>query len=137
MRGTHATVDLDIAPEPTPADLDDVITHLKASWTARITVRRRSRIDARIKSIYVSLDGERIAQLTADQEVTREVEPGQHTLRVHNTLFWRTLTFTLGVGEHASFMAVNRECSLTYSVWAYVLGTNIVTLTFDRDERPL
>lgn len=130
------TTDVEIAPEPTTADLDAVVEQLKSTWTARITVRRRSRADAGIKSIYVSVDGQRIAMLGADQEVTREVEPGEHTLRVHNTLFWNTIRLTLGVGEHASFMTVNRACSLTYSVWAYVLGTNIVYLTLDREPIP-
>lgn len=135
MSRPSAPAGVDIAPEPTAAELDDLITHLTSSWTATITVRRQSRADARIKSIYVSLDGERIAKLGVDQEVTRDVEPGRHTLRVHNTLFWRTVTFSLGVGEHASFMTTNRACALTYSVWAYVLGTNIVYLTFDREVR--
>ncbi|MBM3772760.1 MAG: hypothetical protein FJW27_16010 [Acidimicrobiia bacterium] len=128
------TTIVEIAPEPSAADLDDVITRLKNSWTAKITMRRQSRVDAGIKSIYVSLDGERIARLSVDQEVTCDVKPGPHTLRVHNTLFWRTISFTIGVGEHASFMTANRECSLTFSMWAYVLGTNIVYLTFDREE---
>ncbi len=30
------------------------------------------------------------------------------TREAHNTLFWKTLEFTLAVGEHASLIAVNR-----------------------------
>lgn len=134
MSAPSTTADVVHAPEPTAGDLDDVVTALKRSWKATVTVRRQSRADARIKSIYVSLDGERIARLGADQEVTCEVEPGRHTLRVHNTLFWRTIGFTIAVGEHARFMTANRACSLTYSVWAYVLGTNVVYLMLDREE---
>ena len=82
-------------PEPTIADLDGIIEQLRHSWTARITVRRQSRNDVYMKDIYVSLDGESIAMLDRGQEVSREVAPGRHRLRVHNTLFWRTLDFTV------------------------------------------
>jgi hypothetical protein len=121
-------------PEPTVADLDAVIDQLKASWTARVTVRRQSREDIGLRDIYVSLDGERIAVLEAGEEVSREVTPGPHRLRVHNTLFWRTLDFTVAVGEHASFVAINRRGFGTYSMLAYVLGTNLIYLTVEREE---
>lgn len=130
---TISTIATDTAPEPTAAELDAIVQHLKDTWTARVTVRRQSRADAGIKSIYVSLDGDRIAKLGARQEVSVEVPPGPHRLRVHNTLFWKTIDFTVAVGEHASFVTVNRECPLTYSVMAYVLGTNVVYLTLDRE----
>jgi hypothetical protein len=104
-------------PEPTVEDLDSIIDQLKASWTARVTVRRQSKEDAGIRDIYVSLDDERIAVLQQGQEVSKEVPPGPHRLRVHNTLFWRTLEFEVAVGEHASFVAINRAGFGTYSVF--------------------
>jgi hypothetical protein len=120
-------------PEPTAADLDAVIEQLKVSWTARITVRRQSREEVGIREIYVSLDGESLAVLLPGQEVTREVPPGPHRLRVHNTLFWKTLDFTVAVGEHASFVAINRKGFGTYSILAYLLGTNLLYLTVERE----
>jgi hypothetical protein len=53
---------------------------------------------------------------------------------VHNTLFWRTLEFEVAVGEHASFVAINRAGFGTYSVFAYMLGTNVLYLTLEREE---
>lgn len=121
-------------PEPTAADLDAIITQLKISWTARVTVRRQSNKDIGMREIYVSLDDERIAVLGPGEEVSREVKPGPHRLRVHNTLFWKTIDFTTAVGEHVSFMAINRQGLGTYSFLMYFVGTNIIYLTVERES---
>lgn len=119
---------------PTTADLDRIIEELRNSWTARLTIRRNSEEDAGLHQIYVSLDGERLAVLNAGQEVSREITPGPHRLRVHNTLFWKTIDFTLAVGEHASFVTINRKGFGTWSLFAYFIGTNLVYLTVDRES---
>jgi hypothetical protein len=121
-------------PEPTAADLDHIVAELESSWTARVTVRRQSVEDSGTRQIYVSLDYERIAVLEHGQEVSREVAPGRHRLRVHNTLFWKTVDFTLAPEEHASFVTINRAGFGTYSVFAYMLGTNILYLTLEREK---
>jgi hypothetical protein len=121
-------------PEPTVADLDGVIEQLRNSWTARITVRRQSADDVACKDIYVSLDGESLGLLGAGQEISREVKPGPHRLRAHNTLFWKTFDITVQVSEHVTFRAANRPGFWTYSVFAYLLGTNLVYLTLEREE---
>ena len=108
--------------EPTTQDLDDVVRDLERSWTATITVRRQSKEDVGYREVFVSLDGERIAMLQHGDVITREVEPGAHKLQAHNTLFWKTLEFKVGVGEHASFTAVNRAGWGTYSMWALFIG---------------
>jgi hypothetical protein len=121
-------------PEPTVADLDAIVAQLESNWTARITVRRHVTNDIGLREIYVSLDDERIAVLyRPGEEVSKEVEPGPHRLRVHNTLFWRTADFTVSVGEHASFVATNRKGFGTFSIFAYLLGANIIYLTLVRE----
>jgi len=120
-------------PEPTVADLDGIIGQLRNSWTARITVRRESKDDVETKDIYVSLDGESFARLDPRQELCREVKPGRHRLRVHNTLFWKTIEVTVHVAEHASFVAANRAGFGTYSMLSYLLGTNLVYLRLERE----
>ncbi|MGE0450449.1 MAG: hypothetical protein AB7Q29_12820 [Vicinamibacterales bacterium] len=122
--------------EPTTADLDGIIEQLKASWTARVTVRRQAKDDVGLREIYVNLDDERVAVLRPGQEVTRDVQPGPHRLRVHNTLFWKTCEFTVAVGEHASFMAANRAGFATFSILALFLGANLLYLSLERDTRP-
>lgn len=119
---------------PTRDDLDRFIAQLESSWLAAVTVRRQSSEDAGLRQIYVSLDGERIAVLCAGEEVTREVQPGPHRLRVHNTGFWKTIDFTVEPGERVSFNAINRAGFITFSVFAFLLGTNLLYLSVEREQ---
>jgi len=133
MSRRTTTVDIEAPPVPTTADLDLIVEQLRQSWTARLSIRRTSEEDARLHQIYVSLDGERLAVLSAGQEISKEITPGPHRLRVHNTLFWKTVDFTVAVGEHASFVTINRKGFGTWSMFAYFIGTNLVYLTVDRE----
>ena len=74
---------------------------------ARITVTRRAADDVRIRQLVVSIDGDKVATLLYGDAISREVPPGPHRLRVHNTLVWKTLDLELAAGEHATFTAVN------------------------------
>ena len=102
--------------EPTPHDLDEVIRGLQTTWTSTITVRRQSKEDVGYREIILLLDGDPLGLLQHGDTLTREIRPGTHRLQAHNTLFKKSLEFTLGVGEHASFRAVNRAGWGTYSV---------------------
>jgi hypothetical protein len=121
---------------PTTEDIDKVLNDLEKSWTATITVRRKSKQDVGYRDIYVEVDGTQIAILHAGDEVTHEVKPGPHRLRAHNTLFRKTLDVTLQVGEHAIFAVVNRAGFGTYSVLAFFLGGGPLYLTFEREQAP-
>lgn len=92
---------------------------------------RTSSEDVGLREIYVDLDGKRFAILQNGQTMTREVAPGAHRLRAHNTLFWKTVDIVLEPGEHAPFIAVNRPGWGTYSVLA-LLGAGPLYLTFER-----
>lgn len=122
--------------EPTARDIDSVVRDLEKSWTATITVRRQAKEDVGFREVYVSLDGESLGILRYGDVITRETTPGTHQLQAHNTLFWKTLECTLAVGEHASFVAVNRAGWGTYSVLAFFigfLGAGPFYLTFERE----
>jgi hypothetical protein len=120
--------------EPTAADLDGIVDHLRSSWTSRLTVRRQSPSDIGFREIYVLIDGEEVAMLKNGQEVSREVTPGRHRLRVDNTLFRKTVEFTVTVGEHATFTTINRRGFGTYSVWAFFLGGMPIYLSLERED---
>ena len=98
---------------------------------ARITISRKDAKDVRDRQIVVSLDGESLATLLFGQEATRELAPGEHRLRAHNTLFWKTLEVSLAPGEHARFSVVNRAGTGTYSLLG-LLGVGPLYLTFER-----
>lgn len=122
--------------EPTEKDIDAVVRDLERSWTALITVRRQSKEDVGYREIYLSLDGESLGMLRHGDVITHETTPGKHRLQAHNTLFWKTLEFTLAVDEHARFIAINRAGFGTYSVLAFFfgfLGAGPFYLTFERE----
>jgi hypothetical protein len=102
---------------------------------ARITVGRRDPKDVRDRQIVVSLDGQPLATLLFGAEASREVAPGEHRLRAHNTLFWKTLDVSLGPGEHARFSVVNRAGMGTFSLLG-LLGVGPLYLTFERQPPP-
>ena len=99
---------------------------------ARITVTRQDPADIRDRQIVVSLDGDALATLLYGERVTREVPPGPHRLRAHNTLFWKTVHLDLAPGEHARFRAVNRAGMGTFSLLG-LLGVGPLFLTFERE----
>ncbi len=119
--------------EPTADDIGKLVEELERSWAATITVRRKSREDVGYRDIYVDLDGEQIAILHAGEEVTRDVKPGRHRLKAHNTLFRKTLDVTLAPGEHATFSVINKAGFGTYSVLAFFLGGGPLYLTLERE----
>ncbi len=99
--------------------------------TARITVFRTDSGDVRDRQIVVSVDGAPLGTLMYGESSTREVTPGPHRLRAHNTLFWKTLTVTIAAGEHARFAVVNRAGFGTYALLG-LFGAGPLYLTFER-----
>ena len=120
--------------EPTAEDIGRVVDELERSWASVVTVRRQSKEDVGYRDIYVDLDGEQIAILHAGDEVTREVKPGHHRLKAHNTLFRKTLDMNLAPGEHATFTVINKAGFGTYSVLAFFLGGGPLYLTLERES---
>jgi hypothetical protein len=63
--------------------------------------------------------------------ISRDVAPGPHTLRVSNTLVWKTLTFEVKPGEQVRFEAINRPGKLTYPMLV-LFGAGPLYLTVRR-----
>ena len=99
---------------------------------ARVTVTRNSPADAQERQVVVSIDGVKAATLMFGGSVTRELEPGRHRLRVHNTLVWKTAHFEVNDGEHASFTVVNRPGGSTNGLLT-ILGARPLYLDLTRD----
>ena len=76
----------------------------------------------------MSLDGTRVGDIVFGEKLSKPITAGWHRMRVHNTLFWKTVDFTVAVGEHASFEVVNRPGPGTWSVLAYLIGANVLYL---------
>lgn len=99
---------------------------------ATITVTRKSPKDVRVRQIYISIDGRRVAELLFGDSVTIEVDPGHHRLRANNTLVWKTVECDLAPGEHARYTIINRPGFLSF-VMLSLLGGGPIYLAFERE----
>jgi hypothetical protein len=99
--------------------------------SARLTVSRNLPVDVQQRQIFVSLDGQPWATLVFGQSATREIPPGPHELRAHNTLVWKTLSFNASPGDHIEFDIANRPGKSLLSALA-LIGVGPLFLTFER-----
>jgi hypothetical protein len=100
---------------------------------ARITITRTEPNDVRDRQIILSMDGEPLGTLLFGHQVTKEVPPGRHRLKAHNTLFWKNIDVDLRPGDLATFVVVNRAGTGTLSLLG-VLGVGPLYLTFERRD---
>jgi hypothetical protein len=100
-----------------------------------VTVARTSRDDVGFREVFVSLDGEEIAILHSGETVTRELAPGPHEIRAHNTLFRKREQFDLKAGEKATFLVINKAGRGTFSILS-LLGAGPLYLTLQRVPNP-
>ena len=101
--------------------------------SARVTITRKDAGDVRDRQIVVSVDGEKLGTLMFGEEASREIAPGPHRVKAHNTLFWKNLDVDLQPGEHARFVVANRAGSGTLSLLG-ILGVGPLYLTFERER---
>jgi len=102
------------APEESaPSPVDDL--------RSTVTFCRTHPSDCGQRQIYVRLDDDTRVTLLYGDAVTQEVQPGSHRLRIHNTLFWKTLRFAIEPGEHLECLVINRASWWTYGM-AGLLG---------------
>ena len=70
--------------------------------TARLSVSRTSDRDLKDRQVIVTLDGLPFATLLYGQRAARPISAGSHTLRVNNTVVWKTVAFEAVGGEAAA-----------------------------------
>jgi hypothetical protein len=99
---------------------------------ATITISRTDPADIGHREIFVALDGQSIGILKQGDTITREVAPGTHRLRAHNTLFWKNVDLTVQPGDQIRFRAINKAGWGTYSVLGWI-GAGPLYLTFERE----
>jgi hypothetical protein len=94
-----------------PTQVEDVVddfSQLAEGLPASVTLTRTSQQDVGTRQLIVSIDGKRVATLLWGDSGTFDLPPGQHRLRVSNTLVWKTVEFTLAPGEQVFFEAINQ-----------------------------
>jgi hypothetical protein len=98
---------------------------------ATLTIARQSPNDVGIRQVFISLDGKEFGVLLNGESVTKEVAPGEHRMRLHNTLVWKNIPLDLKPGEHARFMVTNRAGWGTFAM-VTVLGVGPIYLEVER-----
>ena len=105
---------------------------------ARIVLKRTSPEDVKQRQVIVKLDGEHIGNLMFGRSMTREIEPGHHTLRVDNTWNKRTIEFDVAEGADAVFHVTNRVGRFTWLlVSALGAGPMYVSIEREKTETPI
>ncbi len=102
------------------------------STPARLTIARTSERDAKQRQVYVSLDGEQIAYMMFGETVTRPLTPGRHTLKVNNTLVWKTVEFVAQPGEDVRYSVVNYS-GRGFALALTMLGVSMLFLSVERE----
>ncbi len=101
---------------------------------ALITLSRRHRSDCGQRQVFVRLDGGSKVKLAFGDSFTLEVQPGVHHLRIHNTLVWKNIHFTIEPGEHLDFLISNEARWWTWGMVA-VLGSAPLFLRVEKRSR--
>ena len=96
----------------------------------RITVTRTLPQDLGHRTIDLYVDGTRVGSLASGDSLTRELPPGAHTLKVHNTLFGKSAAFSVAPGEHVRFETAN--ISGPGTLMAFVMGAALMYLVLRR-----
>jgi hypothetical protein len=75
--------------------------------SARVTITRAEPQDVQDRIVHLWLDGERLENLPYGRTVQRDIAPGRHVVKAHNTLFGTTLDFEAAPGEDVRLSCQN------------------------------
>ena len=123
-----------IEPVVRPRTKTDDIEYWERVWRmdpSSVTITRTHQSDFGQRQLIITLDGERLGDLMFGDAIRRDVAPGSHTLRVSNTLVWKTVTFDVKPGEQVRFEAINRVGRLTYPMLV-IFGAGPLYVTIQR-----
>ncbi len=96
-----------------------------------VTISRVHADDVGDRQVFVRLDGGERVSLLFGESCTAELQPGAHHVRIHNTLVWKNINFTIEPGEHLEFVVINAGKWWTAGV-AGVLGAAPLFLKIER-----
>jgi hypothetical protein len=99
-----------------------------------VTLSRTAHEDCGERQVFVKLDGDTKVVLRFGESFTLEVQPGAHHLRIHNTLVWKNVRFTIEPGEHLDFLISNEGRWWTWGMVG-ILGSAPLFLRIERRSR--
>jgi hypothetical protein len=98
---------------------------------ARLLITRMSERDVKNRQIFASLDGKGIGDILFKEQISREIAPGPHRLRIHNTLFWKTIDFEAAPGELIHYETIN-YAGRGFLGFALIIGVAPLFLAVER-----
>lgn len=104
---------------------------LEETFPSTVTVTRTSQDDFKSRQLILWIDGMRLATLLWGDSFTTDLPPGRHSVRVSNTLVWKTLEFDVKPGEQIFFEAINRVGPGSY-VMLVLFGAGPLYVTLKR-----
>jgi hypothetical protein len=113
-----------------PATPDSALDDLRSL----VTLSRTHPTDCGHRQVITRVDQGAKVQLLYGEAVTLEVPPGAHHLRIHNTLVWKNIDFTIEPGEHLDFLISNEARWWTWGMVA-VLGSAPLFLRVEKRSR--
>lgn len=123
-----------VEPVVRPRTKPDDIEYWERVWRmdpSSVTITRTHQSDFGQRQLIITLDGERLGDLMFGDAISRDVAPGPHTLRVSNTLVWKTVAFDVKPSEQVRFEAINRVGKLTYPMLV-IFGAGPLYVTIRR-----
>ena len=98
---------------------------------ALVTLVRADERDVQQRQIYARIDDLPNHTLLFGDRVSIPVTPGAHALKANNTLFWKSVPFSIAPGERVEFVLVNRASRIGFGVLA-LLGVAPLMLVIER-----
>ena len=100
-----------------------------------LTIHRESPRDEQSRQVVCALDGRHVADLLYGQRCTIGIAPGEHHLKVHNTLMWRRARFEALPGHHVRFTVAN-HAPPGFHALLLVIGVAPLILSLQRGAPP-
>ena len=75
--------------------------------SARLLITRSQPDDVQDRPVRLWVDGERLENLPYGKSYARDIAPGRHVVKAHNTLFGTTLEFEAAPGEEVRLSCSN------------------------------
>ena len=85
----------------------DAPRHSRITPETAIVLQRNSPRDFQDRQIYVFVDGEPLGKIRYGHMLSHPIEPGEHTVRVFNTLMSQTITVKAAPGEQVRLQCGN------------------------------
>lgn len=98
---------------------------------AHVTLTRTHKNDIGQRQVVVTIDDGPKTTLMFGDSTSLDLAPGDHVLKAHNTLVWKTVPFTVAPGERLTFTVINHPGRFTLGFLS-LIGVAPLFLTIEQ-----